>query len=87
VIARSADEFIRRFLLPVLPTASTASATMASSTIATDRKNWNAAANSWEWPLPIKPLRRQNRRRTTVTATSNGPAFPSDYARSVTEVG
>jgi hypothetical protein len=48
VMTLSADEFIR-FLLHV--------ATMASSTIATDRKNSNAAANSWEWPLPIKPCR------------------------------
>ena len=28
-------------------------------------------AGSWEWPLLIKPLRRQNPRRTTATATSN----------------
>ncbi len=58
------------FFFTYYPTASSASATMASSAIATDKKNWNAAANSWEWPLPIKPLWLQNP-RTTATGTSN----------------
>jgi len=48
------------FFFTYYPDGFSASAYYGFLAIATDKKNWNAAANSWEWPLPIKPLWLQN---------------------------
>jgi len=62
----SAEEFIRRFLLHVLPSGSTAFATTGSSAIATARRSWSIAANFSAWLLRVKVLLSPRRRRTIV---------------------
>jgi len=42
-------------------------ATMASLAIVADKKNSNAAANSWGWHLPIPLLQQQNQRSNSIS--------------------
>src|ERR1700680_3455251 len=54
--------------------ASTASATMASSATATDKKSWPCAASYWAWH-PRWCSHSQLKFRTTVNDAKNSPGF------------
>lgn len=79
VMTVAADEFIRRFLLHVLPGASIASAITASSAIAIARKSSPAVVTCSACRFPSR--RTADPQRTIATATRTSPGIPSGNAQ------
>ena len=71
------SEFIRRFLIHVLPERFIASATTASLPTVTGDRSWRAAGNCFRWYRLSQP---PSRPQTTATVTKRSPADPCTYA-------